>query len=244
MDIYREKEYLYSVIREMIEERRRITDTIYGFKERLDYILSLEQKGLTDLSLQGYVDLYNKTNRELSTANIERETKHMIRSVANEVQNVVKDTVKDTARQSAFTQRVADYREQQTDEREEAKRHYNTMVENQAKRAIAKINKEPEPEMTKGEKIIQGQRQQDMFSRKAPRTEPYLTVEKVVESIAHVLKEEGVPMQVKDMYEKVQEHYGAPIKYENFKNNIIHRAVKRNDRIMRASRGFYQYKFS
>lgn len=84
MNIGQEKEHLYSMMREITLERRRLTDLYFELKQRLNDLYKLEQKGLTDLDLKGYVDLHNKINRETMVKNIKRESENAIKKIEKE----------------------------------------------------------------------------------------------------------------------------------------------------------------
>jgi hypothetical protein len=53
----------------------------YGLKKQLDYLNDMERRGLEDLSITGYVDLYNQTMREVAVTNLKRETEHQIEKI-------------------------------------------------------------------------------------------------------------------------------------------------------------------
>lgn len=70
-----------------------------------------------------------------------------------------------------------------------------------------------------------------------------LSSERVASLIAQALKENGVPMKVADLYDRVCELSELPISRNNFRNNILPRAMKINPKIDNVQRGYYQYKF-
>lgn len=78
MNISDEKEHIYSLMREVSGERRKLTDIYYGLKERLDDLHKLEQQGLSNLDLKGYVDLHNNLAKHTAISNIEREAKKQV----------------------------------------------------------------------------------------------------------------------------------------------------------------------
>lgn len=84
MNITEEKRYIFEMMKDITAERRNLTEQYYGLKERLDELNKLEQRGLEDLSIKGYVDLYNKTNAEVMTTNLKRETEHQIKKIQND----------------------------------------------------------------------------------------------------------------------------------------------------------------
>lgn len=73
MNISEEKEHLYSMMREITEERRKLTEIYFSLKQRLDSLNGLEIRGLEDLSIKGYVDLFNSREKNQTITNIERE---------------------------------------------------------------------------------------------------------------------------------------------------------------------------
>lgn len=94
MNINEEKAHIYSMLQDITAERRKLTDLYFGMKERLDELHKLEQRGLTDLSLKGYVDLYNqhqKRSVEQQVSNIEREAKHVVHKIKEEAKPVEKE---------------------------------------------------------------------------------------------------------------------------------------------------------
>jgi hypothetical protein len=81
VNITEEKKYLFEMMKDITAERRSLTELYFGLKERLDELNKLEQRGLEDLSIKGYVDLYNKTNAEVMTTNLKRESEHLIKKI-------------------------------------------------------------------------------------------------------------------------------------------------------------------
>lgn len=84
MNINEEKEHLYNMMRDITSERRKLTDMYFGLKERLDDLNKLEQRGLQDLSVKGYVDLYNKVEPEIVAKNIQREMNQLAQKIMAE----------------------------------------------------------------------------------------------------------------------------------------------------------------
>lgn len=77
MNIREEKKYIYDMMRTVVEERRVLTDIYFSLKERLNDLDELERKGLSDLSIKGYVDLQNERNQTLMLENTQRELAHL-----------------------------------------------------------------------------------------------------------------------------------------------------------------------
>lgn len=90
MDISKEKEHIYSLMRNIVEERRILSDMYYGLKERLNKLNELELKGIGELDLKGYVDLHNRFNKEVAVTNIKRETEQIVKRIEEpKVENLI-----------------------------------------------------------------------------------------------------------------------------------------------------------
>lgn len=81
MNVGQEKEHIYSIMRDITAERRRLTDMYFEMKKRLDSLYELEEKGLYDLDIKGYVDLRNELSREASLRNVARESENAINKI-------------------------------------------------------------------------------------------------------------------------------------------------------------------
>lgn len=77
---------------------------------------------------------------------------------------------------------------------------------------------------------------------KLPRRKHTMDLQRASMLITTVLKEKGVPTSANELFELVSEKAQVQIGVKNFRNNILPRVVKSNNRVERAMRGFYQYK--
>ena len=91
MNIREEKKYIYDMMRTVVDERRTLTDIYFSLKERLNDLDELERKGLSDLSIKGYVDLQNERNQTLMLENTQRELAHLKQKLENEQAKPVED---------------------------------------------------------------------------------------------------------------------------------------------------------
>lgn len=83
MNIQEEKKFIYEMMKDITNERRKLTDIYYGLKERLDFLHIQEQKGLEDLSLSGYTNLFNETQKQIAVTNIKREADFLVEKISN-----------------------------------------------------------------------------------------------------------------------------------------------------------------
>ncbi|PGO60736.1 hypothetical protein [Priestia megaterium] len=255
MNITQEKEYLYGMMKDMIEEKRQMTDMIHGVKKRLDHLHNLELRGIEELSTEGYIDLYNRYSRTTATNNIERETNFMLEKMGTPSMATQQHVSREqSVAQEEFAEKVKKHNEERLKSikqaqliAEEDARRVAKNIENSSKRTIEEINREPEEPKTKGEMIVEGMKKQDHLSGKKVAPEPEkekskrLNIPKVEETIIKVLKEAGRPMQLKELIDKTSESYGQEINTKNFSNNIITRLAKKDKKLTKPSFGFYQY---
>lgn len=78
---------------------------------------------------------------------------------------------------------------------------------------------------------------------KLPRKNVTLNMDKVSGLIVLILKEKGAPISVKEIHRELNERLELEVTMQNLRNNILPRVCKKNPRIERATRGYYQYKF-
>lgn len=107
MNISDEKKYIYDMMRTVVEERRILTDIYFSLKERLNDLDELERKGLSDLSIKGYVDLQNERNQTQMLENTQRELAHLKQKLETE-KNVSKPEISSI---SSFTISEQQYRD-------------------------------------------------------------------------------------------------------------------------------------
>lgn len=107
---------------------------------------------------------------------------------------------------------------------------------------VDKFNSQREVEVEVKNDYIIPKEEIEKEKDKDGRRSPYLNRDKVVGVISSVLREKGIPMNVKDIHEEVQEKLGRKVTIHNFRNNILPRACQKNRNITKAMRGYYQYK--
>lgn len=114
-------------------------------------------------------------------------------------------------------------------------------IRREAEHTIKKIEREiaPEPEVAVTIPKAEIEIEKEKVSRRHVTT--VLTSERAAGIIAHILKESEIPMAVKDLFDAFNEKLDVPVTRNNFRNNILPRAAKRNRNIDNISRGFYQY---
>ncbi len=78
MNIAEEKVFLYGMMKDITEERRKLTDQYFSLKERVDALIKLEEKGVGELSTKGFIDLFNDRDTQLTITNMNREVEHAI----------------------------------------------------------------------------------------------------------------------------------------------------------------------
>lgn len=76
MNVGEEKVFLYGMMKDITEERRRLTDMYFSLKERVDELHKLEEKGLSEISTKGFIDLFNDRETQIRIANVNREMQY------------------------------------------------------------------------------------------------------------------------------------------------------------------------
>lgn len=98
MNVGEEKEHIYRLMRDIVEERRILSEQYFSLKERLDELNKLESKGIEDLSINGYVDLFNKMSKQTEQRNVEREAQHAISQIQMVVDHKKRETEQEERR--------------------------------------------------------------------------------------------------------------------------------------------------
>ena len=190
MNISQEKEHLYLMMRDITSERRKLTDMYYGLKERLDELHKLESRGLEDMAVNGYIDMFNKVQKEIAVTNVRRESENIIKNIEKESEQMLSASCKD-GEDTVFKKEI-----------EEDKETFKSK----------KTNKK------------------------------YINSDKIIGVVASTLKEKGIPMGMKDIYDSIMKNERVDMTMANFRNNIMPKVLEKNKNVQRAMRGFYQYK--
>lgn len=83
MDIAEEKQFIYTMMKDIVAERRKLTDTYYDLKKRLETLDELEEKGIRALSINGYSDFKRQQDEQRIASNVEREALRVVESMRN-----------------------------------------------------------------------------------------------------------------------------------------------------------------
>jgi hypothetical protein len=119
-----------------------------------------------------------------------------------------------------------------------------TNIEREAQHTIKEIEKEAELKANPIEKEIIPKVEIEIEKEKeAKQTKRHgtMSLDNYAGIIAHILKEKGIPMKSKDLYELVNAQLDSPITRNNFSNNVLPRSAKVNGRINNVSHGYWQY---
>jgi hypothetical protein len=91
MNINNEKEMVYQIITELTAERRKLTEERFAltkeigeWKERLNELNRLEEKGLDNLDTIGLYELRKKAHNNQEILNVTRETKSLVENMLKE----------------------------------------------------------------------------------------------------------------------------------------------------------------
>lgn len=186
MNIGEEKTFLYGMMKDITEERRRLTETYFSLKERIDTLHKLEEKGLSDLSTKGYIDLFNDRETQTRVMNLNREMQHAIDRERRE-KDLMKpryDKVAETlergqADRTAERERAIQKAKAEADEEEQVQRslHESEQVTMQLQ------EQEPEENLALRTQNVLQQLAEARANHKAKTLEPVLKQEEVEKEI-------------------------------------------------------------
>mgnify|MGYP001948783479 CR=1 FL=1 len=96
MDIKKEKEYIYRLMSDITDERRKLTDMYFSLRERLNELSKLEERGLTKLSVEGCVELHNNMYHQESNSLPTEKEERVLKSTKEYVkENINKKSTKE-----------------------------------------------------------------------------------------------------------------------------------------------------
>jgi hypothetical protein len=213
MNISEEKQFIYDMMRDVSKERRQLTDIYFGLKQRLDDLNKLEMRGLEDLSIKGYADLFNDHNRRTSVDNIRRETEHLVNNINREAEVFSNPQPSQSIPQHEISEQR--YRDSSTSITTKPSKPKN--VKRSGKTKVNQHNPQNKIRMKKIRKLV-----------------------------PEILKEEGIPMDARSVWEKLQtkDIDLGDLDINTFRGNNFYRVTRENENIEKVSTGFYQYKFS
>jgi len=93
MNINKEKEYIYNIISELTLERRKLTEErmlltqeIGDWKNRLNELNNLEEKGMDNLDIMSFVELKQQAEKNRELLNVKRETENIITNINEKIE--------------------------------------------------------------------------------------------------------------------------------------------------------------
>lgn len=266
MKIADEKVFIYKMMGDITEERRKLTDQYFSLKERLDTLHKLEEKGLGELSTKGFIDLFNDRETQQTIQNMNREVEYHIarreeksllpprydkiadsleRGAADRAKKMETDKAEMEKRDRivAWEKKERELAEQEQEIIDNALKESEQVAmrlqeENDAKKSDAAV-KDVIPKV-----LIEETKDKETKAVKTTSDSRYLSGLKTKEAtywVKQVLKDNGRPLKLKEVYEQITKLSGYEVTYKNFCGNIIQRVMKADPKIQRASTGFLQY---
>lgn len=231
INIAEEKKYLYEMMQDITKERRTLTDMYFDAKKRIDDLNRLEEDGMKDLNINGYVDMRNEANRKRMIDNIQRESEYKINQINQDSRElsghyqepslfnpheIAEQRYRDNVNSGMSNKRYEE-------EREEIKPQSNSTT---AVKEKPKTKSKPKStkEFEKGKHRFTSEEIQNIF-----------------QNVEDVLKEEGIPMNNQQVLKKINKRMNLDMDVKYFRQNIFFRCVGKNDNISKVSKGYYQY---
>lgn len=246
MNISEEKRIVYQLMaenaqerRNLAEERRLLVEEHSGLKQRLDKLIDLELSGLEQISVGGYVELHNSRLQANEINNIRREMEAMKRAQEEkQLPTPVRDirdelNVTNMDRPAGFETNGVTFQK----EPEQLKEDMQKAIEELETPA-------PQKERIPKKEILESK---DKEIKKKKKTRPYKKhsgpseFKQNVFFIKEILKEAGEPLIVPDLQERLEEKLGKKLADNNFRQNILYRANRDNDDIIKLGGGYYTH---
>lgn len=248
MNIGEEKAFLYGMMKDITEERRRLTDMYFSLKERIDALHKLEEIGVGDLSTKGFIDLWNDRNVQIQMANINREKEYQKElqtprydKIAYTLEQGQAERAERIAEREKEMQEAAERKELETRDREwaiqQAKKEAD---EDEVAQASLFVSEKISEQVEQVEQV--GQKKKTKKAKKGQRNVSGLKTKEAIFFVKKILAEHGTPMTTKDLLEKVEELSGFEVGHKNFANNVMRRVMAADSKIERPTPGFYQYR--
>ncbi|AKQ08504.1 hypothetical protein PQE66_gp189 [Bacillus phage PBC2] len=110
--------------------------------------------------------------------------------------------------------------------------------------AMQKSPAQPKPEVKVNKvEVKEKEKPVTKYPINGVRNKEFLDRDAVASTIISVLRTDGTPMHMKELYNKVNKKFNGKIGEMNFKNNLLPRIMKQTGQIERArTKGYYQYK--
>lgn len=271
MNINEEKSYCYQMMKDITEERRRLSEMYMSLKVRVDELNRLEEKGVAELSTKGFFDMFNDRETHIQITNVNREANAVINPPVEKVEKVVEKDIPvpryDKKEQDVLmTQKEKELERERQKVREAAEKQLQEVIvamekENEAKKQVAatqltiplaeiEIAKEkdakykPKTHKPKPEPKEPGKRGPKPGTPRGRRVSSGISTDEANVFIEQILKEHGKPLHREKLWEAVVIRSGAnQLSMQNFVNNILLRVMKKNSKIVKATeQGFYQFK--
>ena len=233
MNVSEEKNYLYGMMKDITDERRRLSEMYMSLKTRLDQLNTLEEKGVTELSTKGFFDYFNNSDTTIQITNVQREAQATINRELEKEKDI------------PMPRRYADI-------------DLATKVSEETIQKIADENPAQQVAATTMESIIPQEKIEEMKDKdfKNSKTKPRKQVKKrgtrvitglstkeANEMVEEILKERIEPVSNKELYDLVVQKSGhKDITLKNFTGNVLTRIFKMNEHVVRSGTGFSQYK--
>lgn len=265
MKIAEEKVFIYKMMGDITEERRKLTDQYFSLKERLDTLHKLEEKGLGELSTKGFIDLFNDRETQQTIQNMNREVEYHIarreeKSLLPQRYDKIVDTLERGAADRAKTEadkaemekrdRIVAWEKKERELAEQEQEIIDKALqeseqvamrlqeENDAKKSDAPV-KDVVPKV-----LIEETKDKETKAVKTTSDSRFLSGLKTKEAtywVKKILTDSGRPLRVREIHEQVMKLSGFEITLKNFSGNIINRVLKADPKIQRATPGYLQY---
>ncbi|PGK51159.1 hypothetical protein CN918_25560 [Priestia megaterium] len=176
------------------------------------------------------------------TTRIQEEKAQKQESVNHNIQPSKLNKLESVQQETYIDESVQKPEEKQQNLSDEDWRRIQQNLNNKKQKVLNKIEEDSKPKQEETPAAKENKALNE-HNRTQKRERKYDT-NRIFSLIIQVLKENGVPLKAEDIHRQVEELYGEPIDKTNFTNNMMHRLFKKDKRVTRPQRAYYQYDFS
>lgn len=231
MNISEEKNYLYGMMKDITDERRRLSEMYMSLKTRLDQLNTLEEKGVTELSTKGFFDMFNDRETTIQITNVQREAQSAIKQ---EIEKDIPMPRRYVDTESAM--KVAEETVQQIEDERLNQQAAATTVE-------PNIPQEKIEELKDKDFKNAKMKPRKQIKKRGTRVITGLSTKEANKLVEEILRERNEPVSNKELYDLVVQKSGhKDVTLKNFTGNVLTRIFKMNEHVVRSGTGFSRYK--
>jgi hypothetical protein len=245
MNINEEKMYCYQMMKDITDERRRLSEMYMSLKNRVDELTRMEEKGVNELATKGFFEFFNDRETTIHITNVNRETQATVKKFEEKEIPTPRYDKAESDKQLGQWDKVAQAL-QKSDQVVAKFEQEQATKEVAVTKPTIPIQEIQDAKEKDSKKEVFRQKSMPTPKRRGQRVSTGLSTEDAITIVENILKEREEAMHHEDLWKKVVEISGAyNLTHKNFYGNVLTRIMNKNPKIIRDSEhelpGFYKY---